>query len=192
MKKLINKNILGIGFGALSFLLGTVAETRHQSMRDEALINAKVKKEIKVIDNMIGKLAKYVSLPRRNNLSRLIWKVSQKHKLHPQLIVAIIDTESDFIKGRISVTGDLSIAQINPKVWNKEMARLGKKIIDVDLLQNDEEYALKRMGEILGILKSRYEKEDFFWYCRYHSNMKKFKFQYFRKIQDKLFQIASI
>jgi soluble lytic murein transglycosylase-like protein len=107
-------------------------------------------------------------------------------------MIAIIDTESDFDNTKISTTGDLSLAQINTDIWNKELKRLKLPSIDEKRLQNDESYALNQMAMILSILKERHSKKDGSWYARYHSHTKKYKTIYFSKVQLRMRKIASI
>ena len=107
-------------------------------------------------------------------------------------MVAIISTESNFNNAAVSITGDLSLAQINTNVWNTEFSRLGLAKIDSALLKKDEVYALNKMGKILSILKSRHEKNDIKWYGTYHSRTKRLKNIYNGKIQKKLNMIASV
>jgi len=99
---------------------------------------------------------------------------------------SIIDTESDFKETKISSTGDISIAQINVEIWNKEFTRIKHKPIDTKRLAVDSRYAVKVMGDILTILKSRYSESDKVWYARYHSGNEKYKKEYLAKLTKRL------
>lgn len=110
-----------------------------------------------------------------------------KYKVEPQIMVALIDTESDFQYTKISNSGDLSLGQVNVEVWNKEFARMKRPLILRDeLVKKDQRYAMDVMGQILSILKKRHSKKDRRWYARYHSNTTKYKLDYLRKIEIRM------
>lgn len=110
-----------------------------------------------------------------------------KHNVEPQIMVALIDTESDFQYTKISDTGDLSLGQVNVEVWNKEFARMKRPLIlRSELIKKDQRYAMDVMGQILSILKKRHGKKDRRWYARYHSNTTKYKLDYLRKIEIRM------
>lgn len=114
-------------------------------------------------------------------LSQKIIEVSQKYKIEPEIIVSIINVESQFNQKAISSTGDLSIAQINLKVWNKELKRLKIERIDKNKLKKDYKYSLDKMGLILSLLKKRHS-SDKEWYGTYHSTNAYFKKTYVNKV----------
>ena len=128
-----------------------------------------------VIEKMIAVVQPELKAENRDKIAKQMSKALEKHKVEPQIMVAIIDTESNFYSNKVSSTGDLSVAQINPDVWNRELVRLKREPIDLKRIKTDQEYALTRMAEILEILKKRYAKSDSKWYARYHSNKKKKK-----------------
>lgn len=129
---------------------------------------------------------------KRKKIALALYRASKKYAIDPKIMVAIISTESDFNHAAVSITGDLSLAQINTKVWNAEFLRLGLSQINIKLLKKDEAYALNKMGKILSILKNRHEKKDTQWYANYHSKTKKFKNVYNIKVQSKLKLIATV
>lgn len=119
--------------------------------------------------------------------ARAISQATHEHKVNPQIIIALIDTESDFNYSKISHTGDLSVAQVNVEVWNKEFKRMKAPLIDIPkLVANDQTYAIATMARILAVLKKRHAKSDRRWYARYHSNTKKYKWNYLRKIEIRM------
>jgi hypothetical protein len=144
------------------------------------------------IAKMIKQVQPELKVSDRNRIAKKLYKAAQTHHIDPELMIAIIDTESDFQGAKISSTGDLSMAQINTHVWNKEFKRLGLKIMSDNRLQKDETYALNKMAEILSILKHRHAKKDHDWYARYHSQTPKHKTAYRNKIQLRMRMIASI
>ena len=144
-----------------------------------------------VIDNMIAIVQPELAKNNRRTIAAQISKVIKKHKIEPQIIVAILDTESDFRANKISSTGDVSVAQINVEVWNKEFTRMKREPIDKQKLIINQEYALLKMVEILTILKSRYGKKDRHWYARYHSNTHKYKSEYLQKLDARLKMLAN-
>lgn len=145
-----------------------------------------------VIAKMIGKIQPEVKVANRMRIAQSLNNVAKKHNIDPKLMIAIIGTESDFCNNKVSSTGDLSLAQINPDVWNREFARLGLEKLNNTRLKKDEVYALNKMAQILSILKHRHEKKDKNWYARYHSHTRKYKNQYSAKVQLRLRMIASI
>lgn len=128
----------------------------------------------------------------KNRIAKSLCMTAKKYKLDPKLMIAIIGTESDFVNGKISTSGDISLAQINTSIWNKEFSRLGLNKINPMLLKKDEAYALNKMAEILNILKARHARKDSKWFARYHSQTKAFKMLYGIKVEKRLKMIASI
>lgn len=144
-----------------------------------------------VISNMISIVQPELQSEEREKIAVSMSKALKKHKIEPQIMVAIIDTESNFKNDLVSSTGDLSMAQINVEVWNKEFARLGKALINTARLKKDQVYAMTRMAEILKILKQRFEFKDRRWYARYHSGTRHYKNQYQLKLDVRMKMLAS-
>ncbi len=146
--------------------------------------------------NLIAKMIKVVQpeLQKnvRNRIAYSLYLTTKKYNVDPKLMIAIIGTESDFVNSKISTTGDLSLAQINTEIWNKEFVRLGLDKLNSKRLKKDENYALSKMAEILNILKKRHSKNDSQWFARYHSHTKKFKNLYSVKVEKRMRMIASI
>ena len=145
-----------------------------------------------VIEEMIKLVRPKINKNKRKKIATALYQASKRHAIDPKIMVAIISTESDFNNDAVSITGDLSLAQINTKVWNAEFTRLGLGKINTKLLKKDEAYALERMGKILSILKARHANKDAKWYGTYHSRTKRLKNIYESKIQKKLNMIASV
>lgn len=145
-----------------------------------------------VISKMIEVLQPNLNEKKRREIALALYQTSKKYSIDPKIMVAIIATESNFNNAAVSVSGDISLAQINTKVWDVEFNRLGLGKIDKKLLKKDEAYALNKMGKILSILKTRHAKKDSKWYAVYHSRTKKFKNVYDGKVQNKLRMIASV
>ncbi len=139
-----------------------------------------------VLAKMMKTLKPSMSQLQKNDLSLKIHQVFSKYDIAPQIILSIIDTESNFNQAAVSSTGDLSMAQVNVEVWNKEFVRLNKEPIDSERLRNDEVYALETMAQILQLLKTNYEKTDRRWYARYHSKTKKYKELYLAKLEERM------
>ena len=132
--------------------------------------------EAPLISHMISIVQPELDINSRNKIANDIYHAIKKYKVEPQIIVALIDTESNFTYNKISSTGDLSLGQINVEVWNTEFKRLKQPlIIKENLITIDQSYAMETMARILSILKSRHSKKDRRWYARYHSNTKKYK-----------------
>ena len=147
---------------------------------------------IQLIAKMIGVVQPELNVVAKNRIAKSLYKTTTKYKLDPKLMIAIIGTESDFVNGKVSTTGDLSLAQINTAIWDKEFVRLGLNKLNPKLLKKDEAYALNKMAEILNILKVRHAKSDSKWFARYHSHTKKFKNLYSLKVEKRMRMIASI
>lgn len=143
-----------------------------------------------VIENMIAVVQPELEVTHRDKIAKQMSKALEKHKIEPQIMVAIIDTESNFYSNKVSSTGDLSVAQINPDIWNRELVRMKREPIDVARVKVDQEYALTRMAEILEIIKKRYARTDSKWYARYHSNTRHLKKGYLRKLEHRLKMLA--
>lgn len=148
--------------------------------------NKQFPKQSFLVANMIAVVQPEMNEARRDEMAAMIAKVSKKFNIKPEIIVSIIDTESNFQTNMVSSTGDLSIAQINVDVWNKEFARLNLPVIDKERVVEDLEYSLSFMAEILSVLKMRYADTDPCWFARYHSSTPKFKNDYFQKLSFRL------
>lgn len=146
--------------------------------------------------NLISKMIKVVQPELvnkdRNRIAYSLYLTTKKYNIDPKLMIAIIGTESDFVNSKVSTTGDLSLAQINTEIWNKEFVRLGLDKLNPKRLKKDENYALSKMAEILTILKKRHAKNDSQWFARYHSHTKKYKNLYSIKVEKRMRMIASI
>lgn len=143
-----------------------------------------------VISNMISIVQPELESDECDSIATSMSKALRKHKIEPQIMVAIIDTESNFRHDVVSSTGDLSLAQINVEVWNKEFARLNRELINREKLKQDQEYAMTKMAEILKILKKRFEYKDRKWYARYHSGTRQYKSEYLHKLDIRLKRLA--
>lgn len=144
-----------------------------------------------VIANMIAVVQPELDEEQRDLIASKLSVAIKKYNIEPQIFVAIIDTESNFKSEMVSSTGDLSLAQINVDMWNKEFKRMKRPLIDKELIKIDQIYALETMAEILNIIKLRYEKIDHKWYARYHSSTEKYKNDYTKKLDLRLSLMAS-
>lgn len=146
-----------------------------------------VPNEAPIIAQMISIVQPELDHNIRNQVALDISRAITKFSVEPQIMVALIDTESNFQYSKVSTTGDLSIAQVNVDVWNKEFTRLKMPMIKKkDLVKKDQQYAMNVMAQILKILKARHGKSDRRWYARYHSNTTKYKMDYLRKIEIRM------
>ena len=144
-----------------------------------------------VIANMISVVQPELDEEQRDTIASQISIAIKKYDIEPQIMVAIIDTESNFNSTKVSSTGDLSIAQINVEVWNKEFIRLKIAPMIKKQIKTDQEYAIMKMAEILSIIKKRNEKLDRRWYARYHSNTPVHKIDYLHKLEIRLNMLAT-
>lgn len=148
--------------------------------------------QVGVIHSLIAKVKKNIDEDRAKFIAVSIHDSATNYKIDPKVIIAIIDTESNFRKGMVSHTGDLSLVQINPLVWNKEFARLKMPLVDAKRLQEDEAYAINLMCEILTLIKVRHGETDARWFARYHSKTKKYKDLYHTKVDLRMRLMASL
>lgn len=147
--------------------------------------------ESAVISNMIAIVQPELEETNKRIIAAQISKAITRYNIKPQIMVAIIDTESNFKSDKVSSTGDLSLAQINVEVWNKEFVRMKLSPMNKARIKVDQQYALMKMAEILSIIKKRYEKKDRRWYARYHSNTHKHKKDYLSKLQMRMKMLAN-
>ncbi|MBC7427742.1 MAG: transglycosylase SLT domain-containing protein [Bacteriovorax sp.] len=147
--------------------------------------------EAQLIAQMISVVQPELEINSRNKIANDIFHAIMKYKVEPQIVVALIDTESNFMYNKVSSTGDLSLGQLNVEVWNAEFTRMKLPPIKRELLvYKDQSYAMEKMAQILSILKTRYAKRDRRWYARYHSNTTKYKTDYLRKIEIRMKLLA--
>jgi soluble lytic murein transglycosylase-like protein len=154
------------------------------SLQSSQFIDYKINKDIRheYIKNILSKVSNH---PENDKIAKIIGKNANELKIDPKIMMAIIKVESDFNQKAVSRTGDISMAQINLKVWNKEFKRLKLGKIDRKLLKKDYEYSIKIMSQILNIIKQRHN-NDPYWYARYHSNNQKSKNVYAKKMQKNI------
>ena len=124
-------------------------------------------------------------------LAQSIYQSSQAHQIDYKIMTAIMMVESGFSQSVISATGDISIVQINYKIWAKESKRL-KMELSESRLKQDPDYAIMKLGEILKYLKHHYSKHDPHWYGRYHSRTLEFKRNYVIKLMAQGYQAQSL
>ncbi|MDO9182986.1 MAG: transglycosylase SLT domain-containing protein [Bacteriovorax sp.] len=170
----------------MTLILTTTAQPLSFSKRD---IDAN---HTKLLAKMINAIQPELNSKAKNRIAKSLYKTAKDYNVDPKLMIAIIGTESDFVNEKVSTTGDLSLAQINTQIWDKEFIRLGLKKLNPKLLKKNELYALGRMAVILNILKSRHAKKDNQWFARYHSQTKKLKNLYSKKVEKRMRMIASI
>lgn len=152
-------------------------------------------KDFKTVKTAVKKLA-----PSKSKSLKLeeyafwIHTYAEKYQIDPYLMLALIKVESDFNQSAVSNTGDYSLAQINYDVWKRELGSKGIKL-DMTKLKNNHSYAIEKMAIILKLLKTRHSHKDKLWYGRYHSNTKKYKSRYLKKVNlalNEIFKSRSI
>ncbi len=168
-----------------AFILVSCAHQKSETKVDPNLNNSKVEK-IKEVATQIKTLQPNLPKQKREEISNAIHLTAKHNKIDPKIMVAILHTESNFDGKKVSNTGDISVAQINMKVWRNEYKRIFKKDIDEKKLKSDDRYAIFIMGKILKHLKQRYAKNDNEWFARYHSSSETYKNKYNKKIQTRL------
>ena len=187
-----------LAFGLFAFLQGcssapTAKITKHKTAHEKFgnFDKVYIPNEAPLIAQMISIVQPELEVSSRNKIANNIYHAINKYKVEPQILVALIDTESDFMFNKVSTTGDLSLGQVNVEVWNAEFKRMRLPLIKKELLvSEDQSYAMEKMAQILCILKGRYAKKDRRWYARYHSNTHKYKNDYLKKIEIRMKMLA--
>ena len=170
----------------MALILTTTAQPLSLTQNEVAIMHTRL------IAKMISIVQPELKESAKNRIAKSLYKTTTKYKLDPKLMIAIIGTESDFVNDKVSTTGDLSLAQINTAVWDREFVRLGLDKLNPKLLKKSEGYALNKMAEILNILKARHSKKDSKWFARYHSQTKKYKNLYSLKVEKRMRMLVSI
>ncbi len=194
MKTLLPKCMLVLACLALFQGCSTTTKKSKNKIAHEKFGNfdkVYIPNEAPLIAQMISIVQPELEINSRNKIANDIHHAIKRYKVEPQIIVALIDTESNFKYSMVSSTGDLSLGQVNVEVWNIEFARMKLPLIKKELLiTEDQSYAMEKMAQILSILKSRHSKRDRRWYARYHSNTTKYKIDYLRKIEIRMKMLA--
>ena len=101
-----------------------------QAIKDSASFEDRYDAEVWLFD-MSNRLAKKVpGTEKRLKLLRLIHFESTRAKLHPELVLAVINVESNFNRFAISKAGAQGLMQIMP-FWLKEIGKPGDNLFDV-------------------------------------------------------------
>jgi hypothetical protein len=119
-------------------------------------------------------------------LSKMIRHFSVKYNVDPDLMVAIIRQESNFVSGVVAcwpapwkgpgeTTCDYGLAQIN-QVW------IDKWGLDPVKLATDDWYNITVQARVLSWLQRSYSNDDD-WFGRYHSATPSKKFRYLRELE---------
>lgn len=194
MKALLTRILLALAVSALLAGCSTNVKNSKNKMSHEKFGNfdiVHVPNKAPLIAQMISVVQPELEVNTRNKIANDIHHAIKKYKVMPQIIVSLIDTESNFQFSKVSSTGDLSLGQVNVEVWNAEFKRLKLPLIKKELLVlEDQGYAIEKMAQILSILKARHAKKDRRWYARYHSNTTKYKTDYLRKIEIRMKMLA--
>lgn len=116
--------------------------------------------------------------PQGVRYAAIINKVAKKYNLPPEIMISIISVESSFRNNKVSKTGDIGLAQVNPSVWSKEFKR--RKIPFHPEKLTDPAYNIETMGKILSIIRNT--PNDPIWYALYHSGTEINKIFYAHKV----------
>jgi soluble lytic murein transglycosylase-like protein len=94
----------------------------HQAIQDSDSFDDKFHAEVWLID-MSNRLKKKIKQPeKRLKLLRQIHKEATRADLHPELVLAVIDVESNFDRFAISKAGAQGLMQVMP-FWLKEIGK---------------------------------------------------------------------
>lgn len=126
--------------------------------------------------------------PQGVRYAPIIYKVARKHNLPPEVLISIISVESSFIHNKVSKTGDIGLAQVNPQVWSREFKRRNIPFHPEKL--KDPSYNIETMGKILSIIRKN--DNDPIWYALYHSGTEINKVFYAHKVYSRYLKIKEI
>lgn len=179
------------------FLCGALMASSTSSNGDDKLVQTKRSgafyKVVDAVENKIEVLAPHLGAKAKRRIAALVSAESLRTGISAAIMLAILKTESDFNQTAVSSTNDLSIAQINPRVWGKgdRFFKITKKHLNVARLKRDDAYAIYCMSEILRFLKAKHSKNDKWWFARYHSANPVYKEPYKRKLKFHLQKIMA-
>ena len=167
---------------ALSLTAGTPGVTEHVRRADDATAQ------------YILTLRPSVGERQARRLGKIIDYWSDFYGVDPDLMVAILRVESNFQGGirscwqvhrygRVEITCDLGIAQVN-QLWIEKWG------LDERRLQHDDAYGIQTAARILCWLR-RYFPDDPDWQGRYHSGTPSKKASYLGKLEGVLAQRES-
>ena len=70
--------------------------------------------------------------PSFAKITEVVFRKSQEHKVDPNLIMGLIEIESNFKRYAVSNKGAYGLMQINYKVWKNELSIDPEKIFNID------------------------------------------------------------
>jgi soluble lytic murein transglycosylase-like protein len=157
--------------------------------------NRKLRKNISQIENNLeSKIVLYimqknhkVSENDAHQIARSTIKYSIRKNIDPVIVLAIMNQESTFNQLAVSRSGDISVAQINLKVWGKYFKKQNKFKNKKDIIKNID-LSIDLMTDILRI-NQKNKKNDIHWFALYHSKTKKHKNEYIHKVKPLMNEI---
>ena len=151
-----------------------------------------VKLAVSKLERSILTLSPKLSPDYARKLAVIVVVNAQKYRLSPVLLISIMKTESSFNQRAVSSTNDVSIAQINPKVWTPGFFKEKTGgTMNLKRLRVDEAYAVSRMCLILNYYKKEFP-GDPKWYARYHSSTPKLKHIYHGRLAGNARKISPL
>lgn len=146
----------------------------------------------------VAKISKALILLKPNmkfsdamRISDSIYSASEIFLINPTIMLMILSVESNFQQKAVSISNDISIAQINLKVWSKD-TRLKQTKNYLDQIKHNETLAIYMMAEILSILKKEFAHKDSLWFVHYHSGTPEFRRKYIKNLDKAYQKIKSI
>ena len=105
-------------------------EALRVAVSEASSFNDRFEAEVWLLD-MSARLAPQMRDPdERLELLRLVHREAQRAGLQPELVLAVIDVESNFDRYAVSVAGALGLMQIMP-FWREEIGRPGDNLMRV-------------------------------------------------------------
>lgn len=117
-------------------------------------------------------------VPNAYTLAEKIYDASKEKTLDYHILLGIIKTESDFRQDAISSTGDVSLVQINYRIWSREFIRIKTHKLS-------QEDAIKFINVRADIAKGKEVSEEDRGFFNYISKIKKDEAS-FEKINEKI------
>ncbi len=125
----------------------------------------------------------YLSLLGGNSITSQETKAISACPEHLQpALLAIIAVESDYRPNARSSTGDIGLAQVNPRFWAHE----ANQTLNLALPEVNISRACHILGQLYDNYATKTGLEGGEWASYYHSKTKKHRQTYWRKVKSKL------
>lgn len=155
-KKIYLKNIFWIFYVMVLFLTVVFLSKQNNEKKSEIIaLNQKINKMEIELNNTkrdldsIPKLKYKAEVLRKkypsfSKITEVVFRKSQEHGVDPNLIMGLIEIESNFKRFAVSSAGAYGLMQINYKVWKNEFEINSERIFEIEYNINIGIQILKR------------------------------------------------